>query len=210
MLLIVSAGLFTACDTGDGTTLRAPDPNAPPATDVSITPTTLEVVETTAAPAETPTLPAPDESSMELLGPWTDGGEIDPLYGCDGSNATPALTWTDVPEEATELAVTLVNESDVSRGEPFVHWVMWGLDPARTGLTQDETPPEASLALNFFGNVAYDGPCPALGSTAVYRFQVHALFQQIELANGTPAAEVIDLIELFSVGQGSLVGSSTR
>ena len=29
MLIVVSAGLVTTCATGDGTTLRAPDPGAP-------------------------------------------------------------------------------------------------------------------------------------------------------------------------------------
>jgi len=212
MLLVVSAGLITACDTGDGTTLRDPDPDAPPATDVPITPTTLDVIEASVepAPTETATLPAPDTPTMELFAPWPDGGEIDLRYGCDGDNATPALSWTEIPDDTAELAITMVNESDVSRGDPFVHWVMWGLDPTRTGVAESEEPAEALLALNFFGNVAYDGPCPTPGTTDVYRFTVHALFQQLELADGTPAAEVIDTIELLSIAEARLLGSSTR
>lgn len=212
MLLVVSAGVITACDTGDGTTLRDPDPNAPPATDVPITPTTLDPAESSVAPApdSTDTLPPPDTPAMELFGPWPDGGEIDPLFGCDGSNATPALEWIGVPDGAAELAVTMVDESDVSSGEPLVHWVMWGLGPERLGLAENEAPPEAFLALNSFGNVAYDGPCPDPGTTAVYRVEVHALFQQLELADGTPAGEVIDTIELLSIGDAGIVGSSTR
>ena len=212
MLIVVSAGLVTTCATGDGTTLRAPDPGAPHPTDVPITPTTLGTAEAgiEAAAAETTKFPEPIPSPVELFAPWPDGGVIGPLYSCEGSNAAPPLSWTGIPDDTAELAITVVNGAASSDEEPFVHWVMWGLDPTRTGLTENEMPPEASVALNSLGNTGYDGPCPDPGSTDVFRFTVHALFQQLEFPNGAPAADVIAAIELLAIGESSLVAGATR
>ena len=71
-------------------------------------------------------------------------------------------------------------------------------------------PAGSRLALNFFGNVAYDGPCPNPDSTNVYALTVFALNQQLEVAEATPAAEVLDAIRSVAFDQTTVTGSSTR
>ena len=214
---------LAACDTGDGTTLRPPEggagavPTVPigtldtaPADEIVAEP--VDAVTLAPIPAtEAPTLPAPvTDGALELTAPWADGAPIDPRHGCDGSNAAPPLAWNGVPEAAQELAVALVDQSDLSRGRPFVHWALTGLDPALPGLVEDEVPLGARTALNFFGNVGYDGPCPPPGSTHVYELTLFALGQQLEVAEGTPAAEVLDLVGTVAIDQTTVTGSSTR
>jgi Raf kinase inhibitor-like YbhB/YbcL family protein len=209
---------LSACDTGDGTTLQ--DPVAPttlppidttPLESVAIDPTDA-LLATVAPPDDVaePPAPLPGETGLRLFTPWAEGGPIDARFGCDGSNAAPPLSWSDLPDGTVEVAVALVDESNLSNGRPFVHWVMAGLTPATPGLAEGEVPIGAIQALNFFGNVAYDGPCPTLGETNSYRVTLFALNQQVELADGTPATQLLDLIDATAIESASVLGTSTR
>jgi hypothetical protein len=64
---------------------------------------------------------------MELRSPeFSDGGAIPQRFTCDGDNLSPALQWSDVPDEASEIA--LVCEDPDAPGKTFVHWLLWGID----------------------------------------------------------------------------------
>ncbi len=219
-LLVVTALLVAACDTGDGTELRPPDvpPTLPPLTTDPLTSVALDElpgsdVTDPLAPAATgtaPPTPAGAGDEFELFVPWDDGGPIDPRYGCDGSNASPPITWAGAPDGTIEFAIAFVDETNLSNGRPFIQWVITGLDAARTSLVEDERPVGAREALNFFGDIAYAGPCPAPGDTNTYRLTVYALNQQLELADGTPAAEMLDAIESAALGAASVTGTRMR
>lgn len=218
MASLLAAVVLPACDTGDGTTLKEPTaPTTLPPIDT--TPLESVAVETSTLPAESPFVSdalIPAESSaaspMQLYAPWADGGTIDPRYGCVGSNVSPDLSWADVPDGTAELAIALVDESNLSNGRPFVHWVMSGItaSPESTSLAEGEVPAGAIQALNFFGDVGYAGPCPNPGDTNTYRLTLYALGQQLELADGTPATELLDLVETISLSSTSVSGISTR
>ena len=85
------------------------------------------------------------------------------LYGEDTS---PTLEWSGVPEGTKSLA--LVMDSDEEPGEPWVHWVIWGLPPDATALAESvpTTTEVASLGPNVRQGVnnrnqtGYGGPCP--------------------------------------------------
>jgi Raf kinase inhibitor-like YbhB/YbcL family protein len=209
---------LTACDTGDGTTLKAPS-----------TPTTLAPIDTSPLesvaiePADTPApqLPAPDPvdapavaptGSFQLFAPWADGGPIDSRYSCDGSNVSPSFSWADVPDGTAELAVAFVDETNLSNGQPFIHWIMAGIDASQntTSIGEGQVPVGATQALNFFGDIAFAGPCPNPGETNTYRLTLFALNQQLEVADGTPATELLDLINTVAVGTTSVTGTHTR
>ncbi|MGA9276736.1 YbhB/YbcL family Raf kinase inhibitor-like protein [Ilumatobacter sp.] len=215
-----------ACDTGDGTTLR--DPTAPttlPPPDTAPIPT--EAIDaSTAAPSSFDTLPGSSGADpagsgefevveaetidLDLVTPWGDGDEIELRYTCDGSNGAPAISWSGIPDGTQELAVVMVDESDISQGRPFIHWVMAGIAPDIDALEENEVPPGAVQAINFFGDVGYTGPCPNPGSTSTYTVTVVAVGQQLEVAEETPAAQVLDLIETVSIGSASNAGTVTR
>ena len=209
-----TALLLGACDTGDGTTLR--DPTAP---------TTLPPVESAPLPSEViesepaATLPSDDGSvedvtasvdGFDLFTPWADGGTIDLRYTCDGSNAAPAISWSGVPAGTAELAISMVDESDVSSGRPFIHWVMSGIDPATGRLGEDEVPLGTVQGINFFGDVGYTGPCPDPGTSGTYVITLFALGQQLEIADETPAAEFLDVIGTVAIGTADATGVVSR
>jgi hypothetical protein len=215
MISICVLGVIAAgCDTGDGKQLKPYDPADYPA----------PVVETTIAedldsgfdsglvvdPTAGPELQVPAEP-FSLAAPWVDGGDIDPRHTCDGMNVSPALSWGAVPEGTVEIAISLVDDSAVSEGQPFVHWVIGGLDPTEIAVVEGDVPETAVQALNFFGDVGYGGPCPPVGDEPhLYRLTAYALNQQLELADGVPAAEFLDVIATLTVASTDVTGFYQR
>jgi len=116
-----------------------------------------------------------------------------------------------VPEGTVEIAISLVDDSAVSEGQPFVHWVIGGLDPAEIAVVEGDVPATAVQALNFFGDVGYGGPCPPVGDEPhLYRLTAYALNQRLELADGVPAAEFLDVIATQMVASVDVTGFYQR
>ena len=117
--LIASAALaviLTACN-DDGREMRPPVLPPPPTT--TTPPNTVPAGEGSqgaiiTAPS-TSTLPA----SFQLVTAWPNGAQIPARYTCDDANVAPAISWTAVPVDAVEIAVSMV-DLDAN----FVHWVM--------------------------------------------------------------------------------------
>ena len=63
---------------------------------------------------------------------FEDNEAIPAEYTCLGKDASPQLLWSGVPVEAAEL--TLIVEDPDAPDPPFVHWVVYGLDPSMRGL----------------------------------------------------------------------------
>jgi hypothetical protein len=137
-------------------------------------------------------------------------GAVQRRYTCDGSDAAPAVTWSGVPDGTVELAIAVVDESDVSSGRPFIHWVLAGLDPASGGVAENELPVGSVQGLNFFGEVGYTGPCPDPAFTGTYSLTLYALEQQLEIGDGTPAAEMLDFITSIAFDNATVSGTANR
>ena len=197
--LAALAVLVTACN-DDGRDLRSPILPPPPSTTAA--PATMPPGEEAfiTAPSTT-TLPP----SFQLVTAWPNGAAIPARHTCDDADVAPALSWTTVPNDTVELAVTMV-DLDAN----FVHWVMVGISPTRTSLAEDEVPPGAIEWPNDFGDVGYGGPCPPGGDTHTYLFTVHALNQQVEVADDAGATEVVDLLNQTSILESSVSGTYAR
>ena len=218
---VVAVLTLAACDTGDGKQLQPYDPAAYP----QPTPTTIDDVgsepgfgaaDLAGSDLAGTDAPLPGDGletaeGFSLTGPWLPGGAIDPLYTCDGADISPALSWGGVPEGTVEIVVAMVDDSTVSDGQPFVHWVIGGLDPAEIAIVEGDVPPGAVQALNFFGEVGYSGPCPPPGATAhLYRLTAYALNTALEVADGTLANEFLESVEIVTIGSTDLNGTYQR
>jgi Raf kinase inhibitor-like YbhB/YbcL family protein len=207
--------LLVACDTGDGKQLQPYDPADYPSQTVAPTVEEQFDVDPSAGFPLDPNGDAgsPDGTSepFDLAAPWVDGGDIDPRYTCDGLDVAPAISWGAVPAGTAEIAVALVDDSAVSDGRPFVHWVIGGLDPAEIAVVEGDVPPGALQALNFFGDVGYGGPCPPPGDDPhLYRLTAYALNQQLELADGDAATEFLDIIATLTIASTDVTGFYQR
>jgi hypothetical protein len=69
----------------------------------------------------------------------SDHAPIAGRYAHDGGNVSPALEWSGVPDGTVELAL-ICEDPDAPSGT-FTHWVLAGIDPGMTGVTENETPP---------------------------------------------------------------------
>jgi len=212
LLVAVAAA---SCDTGDGKTLQEPavaftTTVPPPETLLSVP---LETSEPVTLPAEDLVADTPVAAPQTFLAfaPWQDGAPIGPRYGCDGENVAPAVSWASPPEGTAELAIAMVDESAIDGDGPFVHWVLAGIDPDGGSLLEGDVPPGAVQGLNSFGSIGYGGPCPPPGDEPhVYRLTVYALNQQSELADGSPADNLLEFIENVAIGAASLTGTAGR
>jgi Raf kinase inhibitor-like YbhB/YbcL family protein len=210
-----AALVLAACDTGDGKQLQPYDPSDYPTPTVSPTVEDgFDVVPSTDVAVEPSAVVSSPDGSVEafaLAAPWVDGGDVDPRYTCDGLDVAPALSWGAVPAGTVEIAVALVDDSAVSDGQPFVHWVIGGLDPAEIAVVEGDVPPGALQALNFFGDVGYRGPCPPPGGEAhLYRLTAYALNQQLELADGDAATEFLNTIATLMIASTDVTGYYQR
>jgi hypothetical protein len=104
----------------------------------------------------------------------SDGGTVPTRFTCDGDDVSPPLSWSEVPEDATELRISLRDPD--APGGTFTHWVVAGIDPSSSGVDQDAVPAGGTEGMNSFGERAYGGPCPPHGDEPHrYVFTVEAL-----------------------------------
>lgn len=200
ILAILSATLLTACGG------QAP---APPAA----TPTTPAMVEEPTTPPE-PT-PTPVVAAMlEITSTaFAEGKAIPeayrsgPIFGCDGEDLSPPLSWSGVPAGTQSLALIM---ADVFPEGLFVHWAIYNMPSTSIGLAEG-VPHEVTLADgsrqgSLFGdeNIGYFGPCPPLGETHIYLFRLYALDSALDLEAGVENQEVLEALEQ-AAGEGHIV-----
>jgi Raf kinase inhibitor-like YbhB/YbcL family protein len=105
---------------------------------------------------------------------FSEGDTVPIQFTCDGDNVSPPLSWSGVPEGATELRVS-VTDPDAPSGT-FTHWLVTGIDPSSTDVGQGMVPTRGTEETNSFGETGYGGPCPPQGHEPHrYVFTVQAL-----------------------------------
>ena len=228
-LVVALATGMAACDTGDGKQLRPVDPDS---TTTSTVPTSTVPGSAVSGSIETGGLPSvpldgstPDvaaagdaieddagpDGSFQLFTPWNEGDPLDERYTCDGDDVSPPLSWTSPPPGTVQLAFLVTDQSAVSDGDPFVHWALAGVEPSEVSILEGSVPVGAVQATNSFGDVGYGGPCPPEGDPAhLYRVTMYALNQQVELADGAEANELLDYIDMVAIASVDVTATYQR
>jgi Raf kinase inhibitor-like YbhB/YbcL family protein len=150
-------------------------------------------------------------TSLELTSPaFENGGEIPDGFTCDGANATPPVEWTGVPRGTAEL-VLLVEDPDAPTETPFVHWVVWGVDPSLSGFPEEAPPAGIAQGTNGTGGLGYQGPCPPPADDAHrYMFTLLALSEPLDLTSGATADDVRSATVDVTLGEAQLTGTYDR
>lgn len=138
---------------------------------------------------------------------FADGQPIPARFDHAHGDVSPPLSWEEVAEGTAEL-VLLVDDPDAPIEGSFVHWVLFGLAPSRTALSEGESPAETSHGANGFGQPGYLGPAPPAGhGTHHYVFRLLALDQPLKI-NGQPSyAEVEEAAVGHVIAEARLVGT---
>ncbi len=137
---------------------------------------------------------------------FADGAALDPCFTAQEEDAVaPPLEWTAPPSGAVEL-VLVAEDMDSPSGDPFCHWLVWGLAAQKGQLLEGETPPR--VGKNSFGNSEWALPDPAEGDAPRrYLFQLFALDTPVSLMPGAKRADVLKAMEGHVVGTALLTAS---
>lgn len=106
-------------------------------------------------------------SSISITSPsFQAGGDIPAKFTCNGTNVSPELQISSVPNEAKSL-VLIVDDPDAPRGL-FTHWIVWNVDSKTTRVAENSSPTAGVQGINDFGKRNYGGPCPALWNASLF------------------------------------------
>jgi Raf kinase inhibitor-like YbhB/YbcL family protein len=201
--LMTLAVVTGACARDDGRALRPPAPGAT----VPTTSTTV-VAPTQIGPPTGESDPSVSPSIVLNSVAFAPGARIPERYTCDGDGSSPLLDWSGVPEGTVELALTVVDTD----ADGFVHWVLAGLDPTVTAISDESVPEGAVEAANDAGGESgWFGPCPPEdGSVHHYVFTLYALQEPSGVEPGMSGAEAIDRITSAESVAGTLTGTYSR
>src|SRR5512135_1312047 len=139
---------------------------------------------------------------------FSEGGAIPRQHTCDGQDASPPLSWSDAPANATSLAL-VVDDPDAGG---FVHWVVFNLAASASGSipagfsVSPDAPPQGR---NGFGRSRYGGPCPPSG-THHYAFRLLALDAMLPPAGTPSASDVLAAARGHVLAEARLTGTYRR
>lgn len=149
--------------------------------------------------------PAAVMTSLTVSSPaFRAGRGLPARYTCHGDGLNPPLHWSGLPAATKSIAI-VVDDPDAPHG-PYVHWVVFNIEPRDTELAEDAVPPGARSAVNSSGSTKYAAPCPPAGEPHDYRFTVYALDSRLSLPDGTSLTTALKAIPPSSIAQGRLVG----
>lgn len=151
---------------------------------------------------------------MMLISRAFDEGEPIPLrHTCDGEDLSPSLEWSGLPEGTASLAL-VADDPDAPVGT-WVHWVLYGISPERSGLPEGIPPREEVLdgarqGRNDFRRIGYGGPCPPRNGAHRYYFKLYALDEDPGLGPGATAGELASAVEGHVLAEAQLMGTYRR
>jgi Raf kinase inhibitor-like YbhB/YbcL family protein len=143
---------------------------------------------------------------------FTEFEMIPAKYTCQGTNISPPLLFSEVPEEAKSLALILV-DPDASSGK-FVHWVMFNIPPdtreifeniEKKGMLEDGT----LQGTNDFAQIGYGGPCPPFG-THRYYFKLYALDTLLNLKPGAGENELLKVLFHHNIAEAHFMAKYSK
>lgn len=130
-------------------------------------------------PAIPGTMPSGTGTFVLTSDAGAEGGKLPDDYSCDGSGASPALSWSGVPDGTEEFALMMTTLP--VDGSTRWNWVLYHIPVTATGIARNGS----SLGILGTGNhgtvMMYDPPCSQGPGAKVYTFTLYALSASPEL-----------------------------
>ena len=143
-----------------------------------------------------------------------DSGQVIPVkYSCNGSDVSPPLSWTNPPDSTVSYAL-IVADPDAPSGT-FYHWLVFNIPSTTTSFAENAsaggTLPAGCLeGVNGFSALNYKGPCPPIGTTHRYYFNLYALDINLSLNSGATASQIYSAMDGHILEEVSLMGLFSR
>ena len=145
---------------------------------------------------------------------FRNGESIPSKFTCDGTDISPRVEWSGVPEGAQSL-VLIMEDPDVPKNlKPdgiFVHWILYGILP--TEHAAPEGGRVGNPGFNSGGRAAYTGPCPPPQyepSEHRYIFTLYALDIAPSFAVAPEKDAVVAMMQGHIVAQAQYTGRYKR
>lgn len=149
--------------------------------------------------------------SMRLSsGAFAHEGNIPSRHTCDGTNVSPPLSISDVPEGAKSLAIIMEDPDVPTTVRPdgmWDHWVVWNIASDTREIAENIAP--GVIGANTGGKNAYTGPCPP-DREHRYFFKLFALDTELALAPGAKKTQLLEAIEGHILTTAELMGRYER
>ncbi len=141
---------------------------------------------------------------MTIISPaFTENQSIPARYGCGGSNVSPPLAFSGVPQSAKTLA--LIIEDPDAPGGLFTHWVAWNIPLSTASIAEGQPPAGGVQGENSYGRTGYGTLCPPSGEHR-YIFSLYALDASLSLPPSTGRDELESAMKGHIVAQAQLMG----
>jgi Raf kinase inhibitor-like YbhB/YbcL family protein len=150
---------------------------------------------------------------------FEDGGVIPNKYTqADPKYVSPALQWTNVPENTVSFVLT-VRDPDGAPGKKLtdvLHWLIFNIPGTAHGLPEaiPAVPqlPDGSVQIkNTRGDVGFRGPgAGAAGPYHHYTFEIYAIDMKLSLGPDASRADVMSAIDGHILGKAVLMGRFHR
>lgn len=138
-------------------------------------------------------------------------GTIPARFTCDGNGISPELVFSNVPEGAQSLALTM-EDPDVplsARADGmWNHWVVWNMPSTTPGIAEGAVPPGV-VGINTSGTIAYASPCPP-DREHRYIFTLYALDAELPLSQGSTKEELLNALASHIIEKATLIGRYDR
>jgi Raf kinase inhibitor-like YbhB/YbcL family protein len=144
---------------------------------------------------------------------FSHGGEIPTVHTCEGSDTSPALSWSGVPARAKSLAL-IVDDPDAPDPKAprmtYVHWVLYDIPAAATGLAEGAArgglPAGTREGTNDWKRTGYGGPCPPIGRHR-YFHKLYALDTELPDLGSPTKAQLEKAMEGHVLEKAELMGT---
>lgn len=144
---------------------------------------------------------------VDVYSPAFETGQPIPMVNSAyGEGLAPDIRWGELPP-GTRALVLLCEDPDATGQRPFVHWLLYNIDPEATGVSAD-TEATAQEGTNSKGQPGYFGPYPPAGDPPHhYHFQIFALRERLPLPSGAERALILEAMAGRVLGKGELIGT---
>lgn len=139
------------------------------------------------------------------------GGTLPSEYTCDGSGASPALTWSHAPAGTTEFALLMTTLP--GDGTTKWNWVLYHIPASSSGLARNSSGVGTAGVGSDGPTMAYQPPCSQGSGAKTYTFTLYALSASPQLpadASQVTGAVLARAISSITLGSASLNLSYTR
>lgn len=143
---------------------------------------------------------------MKLTSPaFTDHEPVPVVYTCNGPNINPPLQISDVPDNARELVLTVIDTDAIPK--PWIHWFVFNIPATVQDISEGTVPSGATEGLANGGTPGYEGPCPIyFTGTHHYEFTLYALHTPLDLPETTTFDEAKTEIAKYLLAEAKLTG----